>query len=65
MNLFTLATTQHLNLDNLERIHHTLNLYSKILQPEVWAQWIRNKVEAFEDGNVNNCQDFMNSAVNK
>ena len=40
-------------------------MYSKILQPEVWAQWVRNKVDAFEDGNVTNCQDFMNSAVIK
>jgi len=33
-----------------ERINHTLNVYSKILQPEIWVQWARNKVDQFEEG---------------
>jgi len=48
-----------------ERINHTLNVYSKILQPEIWAQWVRNKVDQFEEGSITVCQDFMNSAVIK
>ena len=65
MHLFVLATTQHRNLDESERIQHTLNAYTKILQPEVWAQWVRNKLDSFEDGNITVCQDFMNSATIK
>ena len=65
MHLFVLAATQHRKLNEQERIQHTLNVYAKILQPETWAQWIRNKVDEFEEGNVTVCQDFMNSAVIK
>ena len=65
MHLFVLATTQHRDLDESERIQHTLNAYTKILQPEVWAQWVRNKLDSFEDGNIKVCQDFMNSATIK
>ena len=64
-NLFVLATTRTRALDQNERIQHTLSAYSKILQPEVWAQWIRNKTDAFEDGLITNCQSFMNDAVKK
>ena len=35
------------------------------MQVEAWVQWVRNKVDSFEDGNIVNCQDFMNSAVMK
>ena len=65
INLFSLATTRTRILDDSERIQHTLNAYSKILQPEVWAQWVRNKIDSFEDGNITVCQDFMNSAAIK
>ena len=65
MHLFVLATTQHRDLDESERIQHTLNAYTKILQPEVWAQWVRNKLDSFEDGKIKVCQDFMNSATIK
>ena len=63
--LFTLATTQHRTLNELERIQHVLNVYSKIMQPELWAQWVRNKIDEFEDGTITNAQDFMNSATIK
>ena len=65
MNLFTLAATQHRTLDSSERIQHTLNVYSKILQPEVWAQWARAKIDSFEEGTITVCQYFMNSATMK
>ena len=65
INLFGLATTRTRVLDDSERIQHTLNVYSKILQPEVWAQWVRSKIDSFEDGNITVCQDFMNSAAVK
>ena len=65
ISLFTLATTQNRTLDQSKRIQHTLNAYSKILQPELWAQWIRNQVEKFDAGNITNCQTFMNEAVLK
>ena len=63
--LFVLATTQHRSLDEAERIQHTLSLYSKILQPETWAQWVREKIDSFKDGNITICQTFMNSAMVK
>jgi len=31
----------------------------------MWAQWVRNKVDSFEEGNVTVYQDFMNSATIK
>ena len=52
INLFTLATTQHRTLDDSERIQHTLNVHSKILQPEVWAQWVRFMIDSFEEGTI-------------
>ena len=63
--LFTLAATQHRNINDLEKIQHTLNVYGKIMQPELWAQWVRNKFDEFENGSVTNSQDFMNSATIK
>ena len=60
MHVFNLATIQYHTLDELERIQHTLNIYFRILQPEVWAQWVQNKVDAFEDETIVQYQDFMN-----
>ena len=65
MQLFVLCTTQHRILDDNERIQHTLNVYSKIQQPEVWAQWTRTKVDLFDENQITVCQDFMNTAVVK
>ena len=64
-HLFVLATTPHRRLEDLERISHTLNAYSRIKQPETWAQWVRNQVDDYDRGNIINCQDFMNQAVIK
>ena len=64
-NLFVLATTRSRNLDENERIQHTINAYTKILQPETWAQWVRNRTEEFESGRIISCQELMNSAVLK
>lgn len=65
INLFILATTSTRTLLPLERINHTLNMYGKMLQPEMWAQWVRSKVDIFEEGKITNYQDSMNSAVIK
>jgi hypothetical protein len=64
-HLFVLATTCERTLQLLERILHTITAYSRIKQPEQWAQWIRNQVDDFEAGTLTICQDFMNSAVIK
>jgi hypothetical protein len=64
-HLFTLATTSSRLLTDAERIQHTLTVYQRIQQPEIWAQWIRNQVDSFESGNITNCQAFMNTAVVK
>jgi len=50
INLFTLATTSTRHMLPSERINHILNIYSKIIQPEIWAQWVRKKVDQFEEG---------------
>ena len=65
MHLFVLAATQHRKLNEQERTQHTNNLYAKILQPEMWAQWVRNKVDEFEEGKITVSQESMNSAVIK
>ena len=65
MHLFVLATTEHRILDKAERIQHTINAYSKIFQPEIWAQWVRSKVDALEEGTLLSCQDFMKTATIK
>ena len=31
----------------------------------MWAQWVRNKIDSFEEGGITVCQDFMNSATMK
>ena len=31
----------------------------------MWAQWVRNKIDSFEEGGIIVCQDFMNSATMK
>jgi hypothetical protein len=61
-HLFVLATTRERNLTQEERIQHTLTVYSRIKQPEIWAQYIRNQVDAFEEGTLINCQAVMNAA---
>jgi len=62
---FVLATTATRRLIESKRIQHTLTVYGKILQPEVWAQWVRAQVDSFEEVKIVKCQDFMNSAVVK
>ena len=64
-HLFVLVTTPHRRLEDLERISHTLNAYSRIKQPEIWAQWVRNQVDDYDRGVITNCQDFMNQAIIK
>lgn len=64
-NLFLLATTNYRTLLDSDRIQHTLNVYTKILQTELWAQWVRDKTDAFDEGNITVCQDFMKLAVFK
>ena len=63
--LFVLATTEHRALQENERIQHIINVYRKILQPETWAQWVRNQMDQFQSGNLTVCQDFMNTAAIK
>ena len=65
LHLFILATTSTRTLLDAERIQHTLNVYSKILQPESWAQWVRTKCDEFEENKITNCQSFMNTATVK
>lgn len=61
-HLFVLATTRDRRLTDAERIQHTLTAYARIKQPEAWAQWVRNQIDAFDSGLLQNCQSFMNSA---
>ena len=65
INLFMLATTNTRTLLDAEKIQHTINVYSKIKQPEVWVQWVRNQVDNFEESKILICQYFMNSALVK
>jgi len=65
VHYFVLSTTSSRTLLDAEKIQHLLTVYGKILQPESWAQWVRNKLDDFEDGNIIDCQDFMNKAVIK
>ena len=65
IHLFVLATNSTRQLLESERIQHILNAYGKILQPEVWAQWFRAKIDAFEEGTIKKSQDFMNTATIK
>ena len=64
-HLFVLATTSTRTLDDPERIQHTLTVYQQICQPEIWAQWVRNQVDAFEQGTILISQSFMNTGVMK
>ena len=64
-HLFILATTSQRQLDDLEKIQHTITAYSRIKQPEQWASWVRIQVDRFEEGTITNCQAFMNSAAIK
>ena len=48
LHLFVLATTSTRKLLDSERIQHVLNVYSKIKQPEVWAQWVRARIDDFK-----------------
>jgi hypothetical protein len=65
-HLFVLASTRERNLSANERIQHVLTVYSRIKQPETWAQWVRNQVDDFQKGALApNCQSFMNSAAVK
>lgn len=61
-HLFVLATTHDRRLTDAEHIQHTLTVYARIKQPETWAQWVRNQIDAFDEGTLTNCQSFMNSA---
>lgn len=69
--LFTLATTTARALSDAERTQFLLNAYNRIKQPAVWATWVSNKIEQFDDGHlvsVNNIpvyQALMNAAVHK
>lgn len=65
VDFFVLATKKNRQLDQNEKIQHTINTYGKILQPKQWAQWTRNKAENFEDGRITDCQKVMNSATLK
>ena len=62
-HLFMLATTPRRTLHDDERISHTIAVYAKIKQPELWAQWVREQMNAINNGTITNAQDFMNSAV--
>lgn len=62
---FVLSTTSTRTLLDSEKIQHLLTVYGKILQPETWAQWVRNQVDAFEEGKITEVQSFMNKAVIK
>jgi hypothetical protein len=53
-------------LGDAERNQHTLTvLYQRIRQPEIWAQWVRNQVDAFGEGRILSSQIFMNAAAIK
>jgi hypothetical protein len=65
IHLFVLATTRDRTLQDAKKIQHTIHVYSRIQQPELWAQWVRNQVDAFDEGRITVCQAFMNSAVIK
>ena len=64
-HLFLLATTGQRRISEAEKIQHLLTAYTKIRQPEVWAQWVRGRVDAFDEGQITNSQAFMNSAALK
>jgi len=65
INLVMLATTNTREFLDAEKIQHTINVYNKIKQPEIWAQWVRNQVDQFEEVKVAVCQTFMNKVLVK
>lgn len=65
IHYFVLSTTSTCTLPEVKKIQHLLTVYGMILQPKTWLQWVRNNVADFEDGNITNCQDFMNKSIMK
>ena len=65
IHFFVFTTTSTRQLLESELIQHVFNAYINILQPEIWAQWVRAKGEAFEEGTITKSQDFMNTATIK
>lgn len=65
LHLFVLATTPHRQVQDQERIQHTVTVYARIQQPQSWATWVAHQIDRIEEGNINNHQDFMNSAALK
>jgi hypothetical protein len=61
-HLFMLAASVNRQMSEEEKLQHTLTIYCKIKQPEAWAQWVRNKIEAFDENQLLSCQELMNSA---
>ena len=45
------------------KVQHIINVYKKIKQPEIWAQWIRNQVNLFKEGSITMCQRLINKAL--
>ena len=65
LSMFVLCGGSHRTLDKYERIQHTLNAYDRIKQPDAWSRWVNSQKDEFNQGNLTNCQDFMNSALLK
>eukprot|EP00980_Cylindrotheca_fusiformis_P006392 scaffold1365_cov78-Cylindrotheca_fusiformis.AAC.1 len=64
-HLFIMASSGTDSITESAKIRHTLTLYAKIKQPESWAQWVRNKIDSFDEGTLTVCQNLMNSAAIK
>ena len=64
-HLFVLSNTSSRRMSDLEKVQHLLTIYSRIKQPEEWAQWIRVQIDKFDDGTLVNYQAFMNAAAIK
>ena len=41
-------------------MHNIVTSYSRIRQPESWAQWFIKKIDDVEYGKITNPQDFVN-----
>jgi hypothetical protein len=65
VHLFLLASSVNRQLSEQEKIQHTLTTYAKIKQPEAWAQWVRAKVDAFDENQLTASQALMNAATLK
>lgn len=61
--LFVLSTTSQRQLANAERIEYVLQVYDRIKRPDQWAHWVINQFSLVREGNIPNCQAFMNAAV--